>query len=123
MTVRFSTVVSLVLILICVNTSFAVQTQIHESSANVSSSSIAIIGKVEVRVQSHGLAIEIPVTAPIVPQDSQLTPDRLVFDFPGFQLQGQRGAANKRLQPAGQSQSPEAARSAGFGRQGRSRRS
>lgn len=89
MTVRFSTVVSLVLILICVNTSFAVQTQNHESSANVSSSSIAIIGKVEVRVQSHGLAIEIPVTAPIVPQDSQLTsPDRLVFDFPGFQLQG-----------------------------------
>ena len=49
----------------------------------------AIVGKVNVGRRPNGLAIEIALTAPIVPTSDRLTnPDRLVLDFPGCGLQG-----------------------------------
>jgi uncharacterized protein len=48
--------------------------------------SAARIGKVEVNPHPGGLTIRIAVSAPIVPESSRLAnPDRLVFDFPGFE--------------------------------------
>jgi TPR repeat protein len=48
-----------------------------------------LIRGVEIRPQPNGLAIEIAGSAGFTPQGLELTgPDRLVFDFPGYQLQG-----------------------------------
>jgi TPR repeat protein len=47
------------------------------------------ISAVDVHSQSQGISIEITASAPFIPQALQLTgPDRLVFDFPGYQLRG-----------------------------------
>ena len=48
-----------------------------------------MISNVEIRAQAHAIEIEIAVSASFVPQAVRLTgPDRLVFDFPGYQLNG-----------------------------------
>ena len=47
------------------------------------------IERIGVSPQPQGLAIEIALSAPYVPQAVQLTnPERSVFDFPGYQLRG-----------------------------------
>jgi TPR repeat protein len=47
------------------------------------------VESIGVSPQPQGLAIEIALSAPYVPQAVQLTnPDRSVFDFPGYQLRG-----------------------------------
>jgi uncharacterized protein len=77
-------------ILLCLfHTTLDLQAQNASTSAGVSAASPAIIRNVDVRPQADGLAIEIRASAPFVPQGLRLTgPDRLVFDFPGYQLHG-----------------------------------
>ncbi len=49
----------------------------------------AILGKIDLSPTLNGLHIEVETSVPIVPTSERLTnPDRLVFDFPGCQLQG-----------------------------------
>lgn len=59
------------------------------SAPGVSSPSPAVVRSVQVHPETERVAIEITASAPVVPQAQRLTgPDRLVFDFPGYQLQG-----------------------------------
>lgn len=47
------------------------------------------VNDVDVRILPRGLALEISLTVPIIPQALQLThPDRAVFDFRGYELRG-----------------------------------
>ena len=49
----------------------------------------AFVDSIRVSPQPQGLAIEIALSAPYVPEAVQLTnPERSVFDFPGYQLRG-----------------------------------
>jgi TPR repeat protein len=81
---RFSTYCSFFLIVFCFRTSSAQPAQIAGGS-----SPPAIIKSVDVSLQPHSIAISIAVSAPFVPQGVRLTaPDRLVFDFPGYELSG-----------------------------------
>ena len=61
-------------------------------------SSRPTVREISVAADSQGMNIEISTDAPIVPENQRLEhPDRLVFDFPGFRLQGstQRILVNK----------------------------
>ena len=78
----------------CCRASFASQGQGAESPASVSLAPVAIVRSVNVIPQPNGLAIEIALSAPVPPASNQITnPDRLVFDFPGCELQG----SNRRI--------------------------
>ncbi len=89
MTLRFSTIFSFILLCISLQTSLLLRAQNPEALPNTPSSPPAIIRNVDVRHQANGLAIEIAASVPFMPQGLRLTgPDRLVFDFPGYQLQG-----------------------------------
>ncbi len=47
------------------------------------------LGNVVITSRPQGISVTIDLTAPLIPQAQQLTnPNRLVFDFPGFSLQG-----------------------------------
>ena len=84
---RLPTVLSLLLFFICSQTSLAGEEQSRELPSDTSHA--AVVGKVSVTQRPKGLAIEIALSAPVVPTSDQLTnPDRLVFDFPGCELQG-----------------------------------
>jgi uncharacterized protein len=86
--VRFYTLISMVLTCL-LRAHFACQAQNSAIPADVSSVP-AIISSFQVSPQAYGLAIEIAVSAPFTPQGVQLTgPDRLVFDFPGYEWQGE----------------------------------
>jgi len=85
---RFSIIFSFVPICIFL-INFDLQAQNPESPVDISPGPAAIIGEVGVSPQPYGLEIKIAVSAPFVPQGVRLTkPDRLVFDFPGYELQG-----------------------------------
>jgi uncharacterized protein len=85
---RASAIFSLLLICICVRTTLDVRAQNSEPSSKVLSAP-GVIMKVDVSPHPRGLAIEIGVSAPFVPHGVRLTrPDRLVFDFPGYELRG-----------------------------------
>ena len=80
-----STIFFLWVICFCFLAGIDLQAQTPKSLTDASSASVAVIGKVDVNLQPHGLVIEIALSAPFVPQGVRLTnPDRLVFDFPGF---------------------------------------
>lgn len=84
---RLPTVLSFVLLCICSQTRLAGEEQSREVRSDTSHS--AIVGKVSVTQRPKGLTIEIAVSAPVVPTSDRLTnPDRLVFDFPGCELEG-----------------------------------
>ena len=84
---RLPTVLSFVLLCICSQTRLAGEEQSGEVPSDTSHAAIA--GKVNVTQRPKGLAIEIALSAPVVPTSDRLTnPDRLVFDFPGCGLQG-----------------------------------
>lgn len=84
---RLPTVLSFLLFFICSQTSLAGEEQGRGVPSDISHAAIA--GKVNVTQRPKGLAIEIALSAPVVPTSDRLTnPDRLVFDFPGCELQG-----------------------------------
>jgi TPR repeat protein len=86
---RVSTVFSFVLFCTCIHPSFARQEQNPGPPAAVFSPPAGIVGSVNVRPQPDGLAIEIAVSVPTLPKSDRLAkPDRLVFDFPGCELEG-----------------------------------
>ena len=52
--------------------------------------SVPAIERINITPRTAGLAIEITLSAPFVPEGTILSnPDRLVFDFPGFRLQSE----------------------------------
>ncbi len=52
--------------------------------------SVPAIESINVTPRSEGVAIEITLGAPFIPEGTSLSnPDRLVFDFPGFKLQSE----------------------------------
>ena len=52
--------------------------------------SVPVIERINITPRTAGLAIEITLSAPFVPEGTSLSnPDRLVFDFPGFRLQSE----------------------------------
>jgi len=74
--------------LLFVAATFAQQEQKADSATGASPPTRTLIKNVEVSRHKDYLAIEIGLSAPFVPQAVQLNnPDRLVFDFPGYQLQ------------------------------------
>lgn len=84
MRVRLPTV-AILLTVVCFQPRLARGTQ--DQSGN-SSAPPAILGKINVISKPNGLAIEIATGTPLVPTAQRLTnPDRLVFDFPGCELQ------------------------------------
>jgi TPR repeat protein len=86
---RFSIKLSLALTCIGFQAGFAGNPQNPNSAANVALEPTGIVENVNVSPQPFGLAIEIEVSAPFLPQAIRLSnPDRLVFDFPGYALQG-----------------------------------
>jgi TPR repeat protein len=86
---RGSAVVLLSVIGVCFQASSACQERDPVPSADVPSAPSGIVENIIVRPQSNGLVIEIAVSAPTLPRSGHLAkPDRLVFDFLGFQLQG-----------------------------------
>lgn len=77
------------LICTCFVTNPGLHAQQTASAPDVSSIAAGSVGRIEAGVHPHSVTIEIEASAPVVPQSVQLTnPDRLVFDFPGFALQG-----------------------------------
>jgi TPR repeat protein len=78
--------------------SFAYQAQNSVLATGASSLETGTIKSVNLDLQSSGVAIEIMLSAPFLPQGVRLAgPDRLVFDFPGYESQvaGQRIPVNK----------------------------
>ena len=73
----------------CLRTSMASKQQSADLPGSVSAAPSAILGKVNVSPRPNGFEIEIATSVPLVPTSDRLTnPDRLVFDFPGCELQG-----------------------------------
>jgi len=64
--------------------------QNSEIAADASSAVAAIVRSVTVIPQANSLTIEVALSTPYVPEGVRLTtPHRLVFDFPGYKLQGE----------------------------------
>jgi TPR repeat protein len=86
---RVPTVLLVVLICICFGTIFACGQQDSKLPGTISSPAPSVIlKKVTVSASSNGLVIEIATSAPLIPTSDRLAnPDRLVFDFPGCELQ------------------------------------
>ena len=94
MTTRVSEAFFVVLICIYVRAGFARQERDAAPTAAVSSARAGVVGNVNVRPRPDGLAIEIAVSVPTLPQSELIAnPDRLVFDFPGYELEG----SNRRI--------------------------
>ncbi len=73
----------------CFVTNSDLYAQKTTSAPDVSSVAAGSIGRIEAAVHPRSLTIEIDVSGPVVPEAVQLAnPDRLVFDFPGFELPG-----------------------------------
>lgn len=88
----------IVLLSLCSRVSFARQAQSVVPATGASPVAAGTIKNVNVDLQSSGLSIEITLSAAFLPQGVRLTgPDRLVFDFPGYepQIAGQRIPVNK----------------------------
>lgn len=87
---RNSATLYLVLTFLCLQANVPCRGQNSEIAADASSVVAAIVRGVAVSSQANGLTIEVTVSTPFVPQGVQLTtPHRLVFDFPGYKLQGE----------------------------------
>lgn len=87
MTARCFRLLVFAVFFLCLSTSFTLQAQ--HAAPQARTASPATIQGVQVHPQPNGLAIEIDASAPFTPQGLQLTgPDRLVLDFPGYQLHG-----------------------------------
>lgn len=85
-----STALYLVLACLCLRAGVPCWGQNSDIAADASSTVAAIVRSVAVIPQANGLAIEVAVSTPFVPQGVRLTtPHRLVFDFPGYKLQGE----------------------------------
>ncbi len=78
------------LVVICLSSAMVhVQAQTPQAPSYGSTASAAAIGNISFNLTPHGLTIEIVLGVPFTPQGVRLTdPDRLVFDFPGFNLEG-----------------------------------
>jgi TPR repeat protein len=64
-------------------------TPVLQARAAGAASAAATVGEVNVTPRPDGLSIEIGVSAPITPTTVRLrNPDRLVLDFPGYELKG-----------------------------------
>ena len=91
---------TIIFFLICIGPQIALAQQAQSSGAAGDTVSLVTrtITNVSVSPQRAGLAVEIALSAPFVPQAVQLSgPDRLVFDFPGYALHSEirRVAINK----------------------------
>ena len=97
---RLPTVLSLVLLCASLAGS-AVEEQSQELPADTSHATT--VGKINITRRPKGLAIEIALSAPVVPTSDRLTnPDRLVFDFPGCELQGANRHIPVNIGPVGE---------------------
>ncbi len=73
---------------IFVQQAHARQAQQPRPAASVSAAAISV-GNIDVNSQPDGLIITIAVSASVVPTTARASnPDRLIFDFPGFELKG-----------------------------------
>jgi uncharacterized protein len=80
-----------VLICTCFATNSSLYAQKTASADDSSAAAVGSMGDVDVTVHPRGLTIEMVVSTPVVPEAVRLTnPDRLVFDFPGFELRGMK---------------------------------
>jgi TPR repeat protein len=88
-TARWSSIFALLLIIRVIQGGLTCVAQGRGNPAKPSSIPFKTISAVDVHTQSQGIAIEITASAPFIPQGLRLSgPDRLVFDFPGYQLLG-----------------------------------
>ena len=88
MPARFAPILPVVLICVCLPTSLA-RGQQNSVPPVITSSATAIVGKVNVSARTNGLVIDVALSAPVTPTtDRVANPERLVFDFPGCELQG-----------------------------------
>jgi hypothetical protein len=87
-TPRPSDIFCRVLICIAISPGLAQQARSPEIAGHSSLHSIPAFRNIEVIPQTQHLAIEISLSTPFAPHVLRLTgPDRLVFDFPGYELQ------------------------------------
>jgi uncharacterized protein len=78
-------------VLICLCSRIGCAGQAQNPAPASTSRTTGAFKSVNVNLEPPGLAVEITLSAPFAPQAVRLTgPDRLVFDFPGYEFQGER---------------------------------